>query len=174
MAELTIEIFSEETGYDFSGFNCGESSLNTFLTDHLARQHRNRILRGYLLLTKELQPKVVGYYTLSGSCFEKETLPSNTQKRKVPYENVPSITLGRLAIHQDLQGQEWGSTLVTHAMKVVYLASHAVGVHGMFVDALNEKAKQFYLKLGFIALTGDNADSLFLPTTSIEKLFAQE
>ncbi|OAT57811.1 hypothetical protein M993_03555 [Obesumbacterium proteus ATCC 12841] len=33
-------------------------------------------------------------------------------------------------------------------------------VHGMFVDALNEKAKQFCLKLGFIALTGNNANSL--------------
>jgi len=56
-------------------------------------------------------------------------------------------------------------------MKVVYLASQAVGVHGLFVDAINEKAKRFYLKLGFIALTGNNANSLFYPTKSIEKLF---
>jgi ribosomal protein S18 acetylase RimI-like enzyme len=169
--KLTIEIFSEDTEYDFSGFDCGEGSLNTFLGDHLARQHNGRILRGYLLTTKESKPKVMGYYTLSGSSFEKEALPSNTQKRKVPYPNVPSVTLGRLAVHQGLQGQEWGTTLVTHAMKVVYLASQAVGVHGLFVDAINEKAKRFYLKLGFIALTGDNANSLFYPTKSIEKLF---
>lgn len=171
MADLTIEIFSSEAEYDFSGFDCGEESLNVFLTDHLARQHNARVLRGYLLITPTPKPKVVGYYTLSGSCFEKETLPSNTQKRKVPYVNVPSITLGRLAIQKELHGQEWGTTLVTHAMQVVYRASLAVGVHGMFVDALNEKAKQFYLKLGFIALTGNNANSLFYPTKSIEKLF---
>jgi hypothetical protein len=27
------------------------------------------------------------------------------------------------------------------------------GVHGIFVDALNERAKRFYLKQGFIPLT---------------------
>lgn len=174
MPDLAIEIFSKDVEYDFAHFDCVEESLNIFLTEHLARQHNARILRGYLLVTKEAKPKVVGYYTLSGSCFERETLPSNTQKRKVPYANVPSVTLGRLAIQKELQGQDWGTTLVTHAMKVIYHASLAVGIHGMFVDALNEKAKRFYLQLGFIALTGNNANSLFYPTKSIEKLFEDE
>ena len=173
MANLTIRMFSQETHYDLTGFNCGEISLNRFLLEHLARQHGGRLLRAYLLVTDDPTPKVLGYYTLSGSCFEKETLPSKTQQRKVPYVNVPSVTLGRLAIHQDLQGQGWGMTLVTHAMKVVWLASQAVGIHGMFVDALNDKAKDFYLTLGFIPLTGSNADALFYPTKSIEKLFAE-
>ncbi|PRW42925.1 acetyltransferase domain protein [Enterobacter roggenkampii] len=110
---------------------------------------------------------------MSGSCFEKAMLPSKTQQRRIPYSNVPSVTLGRLAIHKDLQGLEWGTTLVTHAMRVVYLASQAVGVHGIFVDALNDQAKQFYLKQGFIPLTDENSHSLFFPTKSIERLFEQ-
>lgn len=171
MDHLKIEMFSEEAEYDFSGFDCGEENLNIFLKDHLFRQHRGRILRAYLLLTQHPLPKVLGYYTLSGSCFEKATLPSNTQKRQVPYVNVPSVTLGRLAVHRELHRQAWGSTLVAHAMRVVYRASKAVCVHGLFVDAQSEKAKQFYLKLGFIPLVGENADSLFFPTKSIEKLF---
>lgn len=174
MAKLIIEMFSEEAVYDLTDFDCGETSLNTFLTDHLARQHSGRILRGYVLKSQEAKPKVWGYYTLAGSCFEREALPSKTQQRHIPYANVPSVTLGRLAIHKTLQGQEWGTTLVTHAMKVVYLASQAVGVHGMFVDALNESAKAFYLKLGFIPLVRENANSLFYPTKSIERLFEEE
>lgn len=174
MVNLIIEMFSEEAEYDFTDFDCGETSLNLFLTDHLARQHSGRILRGYILKSQGLNPKVLGYYTLSGSCFEREALPSKTQQRQVPYANVPSVTLGRLAIHKALQGQEWGTTLVTHAMKVVYLASQAVGVHGMFVDALNDNAKAFYLKLGFIPLVRENANSLFYPTQSIERLFEEE
>lgn len=174
MDELTISIFSEGVEYDFFGFDCGEATLNSFLTDHLARQHRGRILRGYLLTTREPKPRVVGYYTLSGSCFEKETLPSRTQQRKIPYTNVPSVTLGRFAVHKDLQGKEWGTILVTHAMKVTYLASQAVGIHGIFVDAMNDKAQQFYRKLGFIALVGSNVNSLFYPTRAIESLFASD
>jgi len=154
-------MLSEGTDYDFGDFDCGEPSLNAFLTEHLIRQHGGRILRGYLLKER------------SGSCFEKAMLPSKTQQRRIPYSNVPSVTLGRLAVHKELQGNEWGTTLVTHAMRVVYLASQAVGVHGIFVDALNERAKRFYLKLGFIPLAGENSSSLFFPTQSIERLFEQ-
>ena len=170
MANLTIDMFSEGTDYTFEDFDCGEPSLNTFLTEHLVRQHNGRILRGYLLKDRD-HPRVLGYYTLSGSCFEKALLPSKTQQRRIPYTNVPGVTLGRLAVHKELQGNEWGTTLVTHAMRVVYLASQAVDVHGIFVDALNEQAKRFYLKQGFIPLSGENSNSLFYPTKSIERLF---
>ncbi|ELG8263977.1 N-acetyltransferase, partial [Escherichia coli] len=131
MDGLRIEIFSEEVEYQLSNFDCGEEYLNTFLTDHLQRQHSSKILRGYLLVTREDRPRVMGYYTLSGSCFEKILLPSKTQQKRVPYKNVPSVTLGRLAIDKSIHHQGYGETLVTHAMKVVYQASQAVGIHGM-------------------------------------------
>lgn len=70
MANLTIEMLSEGTDYDFGDFDCGEPSLNAFLTEHPVRQHGGRILRGYLLKERD-HPRVTGYYTLSGSCFEK-------------------------------------------------------------------------------------------------------
>lgn len=113
----------------------------------------------------------MGYYTLSGSCFEKEFLPSKTQQKRVPYKNVPSVTLGRLAVDKSLHRQGYGEALVTHAMKVVYHASQAVGIYGMFVEALNDNAKKFYLNLGFVLLRGANGNTLFYPTTAIEELF---
>lgn len=174
MADLTIEMFSAQAVYDFSGFDCGEPSLNDFLQNRLVQQHNGRILRGYLLLTKDPVPKVKGFYTLSGSCFARQTLPSNTQKRKIPYADAPSVTLGRLAIDISLQKQGYGEVLVTHALKVVYQASRAVGIYALFVDALNQSAMQFYQKFGFIPLTGANANSLFYPTKSIEELFESE
>jgi len=168
---LKIEIFSTEVEYDLRHFDCGEAYLNTFLTDHLKRQHHGKILRGYMLVTREEKPRVMGYYTLSGSSFEKAFLPSKTQQKRVPYKNIPSVTLGRLAIDKSIQRQGWGDLLVSHAMKVVYQASQAVGIHGMFVEALNDQAKKFYLGLGFIPLKGENENALFYPTTAIEALF---
>ncbi|PWW06721.1 hypothetical protein DES37_110126 [Mangrovibacter plantisponsor] len=108
---------------------------------------------------------------LSGSSFEKACLPSKTQQKRVLYKNVLSVTLGRLAIDKSIQCQERGELLVTHAMNVVYQASQAVGIHGMFVDALNSKTKHFYLELGFIQFCGENENFLFYPTKSIEELF---
>jgi GNAT superfamily N-acetyltransferase len=44
-------------------------------------------------------------------------LPSKTQQKKIPYQNAPSVTLGRLAIDKSVQGQGWGEMLVAHAMR---------------------------------------------------------
>ncbi|TFB22483.1 GNAT family N-acetyltransferase [Lelliottia nimipressuralis] len=173
MNDVKIGIFSEDVEYDVSHFDCGEESLNIFLTEHLKRQHRGKFLRGYVLTTRESKPRILGYYTLSGSCFEKAYLPSKTQQKRVPYKNVPSVTLGRLAIDKRIQGQGYGELLVIHAMKTVYLASFAVGIHGLFVEALNHKAKDFYLKLGFIPLLAENEFTLFLPTKTFENVFEE-
>lgn len=173
MNDVKIGIFSEDVEYDLSQFDCGEESLNTFLTEHLKRQHLGKFLRGYVLTTRETKPRILGYYTLSGSCFEKAYLPSKTQQKRIPYKNVPSVTLGRLAIDKRIQGQGYGELLVIHAMKTVYLASFAVGIHGLFVEALNHKAKDFYLKMGFIPLLAENAFTLFLPTKTFERVFEE-
>ena len=173
MNDVKIGIFSEDVEYALSQFDCGEESLNTFLTEHLKRQHRGKFLRGYVLTTRETKPRILGYYTLSGSCFEKAYLPSKTQQKRIPYKNVPSVTLGRLAIDKRIQGQGYGELLVIHAMKTVYLASFAVGIHGLFVEALNHKAKDFYLKMGFIPLLAENAFTLFLPTKTFERVFEE-
>lgn len=173
MDKLTIELFSGETEYETDGFDCGEASLNTFLTQHLKRQHNGKILRAYTLQTVASRPRVFGYYTLSGGSFEKEQLPTKTQQKKVPYRTVPCVMLGRLAIDKSLQGNGWGEMLVAHAMHVVYNASLAVCVHGLFVEALTDSAKNFYEKLGFIPLADGNQHSLFYPTKSIERLFEE-
>jgi GNAT superfamily N-acetyltransferase len=171
--DVKIGIFSEDVEHYLSQFDCGEESLNTFLTEHLKRQHLGKFLRGYVLTTRETKPRILGYYTLSGSCFEKAYLPSKTQQKRIPYKNVPSVTLGRLAIDKRIQGQGYGELLVIHAMKTVYLASFAVGIHGLFVEALNHKAKDFYLKMGFIPLLAENAFTLFLPTKTFERVFEE-
>lgn len=171
MDELRIEMLSDDLLYNMDEFDCGESTLNTFLTAHLRRQHAGKILRGYVLRTVSPASKILGYYTLSGSSFEKAALPSRSLQKKAIYQNVPCIMLGRLAVDKSLQGTGWGSTLVAHAMNVVYHASRAVGIYGLFVEAINERARDFYINLGFIPLSGNNSNALFYPTQSIEQLF---
>ncbi len=170
MDGLEVIIFTDSAEYDLKRFDCGDDSLNAFLVEQLGRQHEMEILKAYVMKAKD-GPKILGYYTLSGSCFERESFPSKSQQKKIPYKNTPSITLGRLAIDNSMQGKGYGDLLVTHAMRVVYQASMAVGIHGLFVDALNDRAKSFYQHLGFIALTGNNSNSLFYPTKSIKSLF---
>ncbi|MRH61972.1 N-acetyltransferase, partial [Escherichia coli] len=49
MDDLTIEILTDDADYDLQRFDCGEEALNLFLTTQLVRQHRNKILRAYIL-----------------------------------------------------------------------------------------------------------------------------
>ncbi|MDI7952511.1 N-acetyltransferase, partial [Salmonella enterica subsp. enterica serovar Anatum] len=39
MDNLTIEILADNAEYNWRQFDCGEVSLNLFLTQHLQRQH---------------------------------------------------------------------------------------------------------------------------------------
>ncbi|MCV5696032.1 type II toxin-antitoxin system toxin acetyltransferase AtaT, partial [Escherichia coli] len=102
MDDLTIEILTDDADYDLQRFDCGEEALNLFLTTHLVRQHRNKILRAYILCRNTPERQVLGYYTLCGSCFERAALPSKSKQKKIPYKNIPSVTLGRLAIDRSL------------------------------------------------------------------------
>ena len=167
---MHMEMFSKENDFNLSEFDCGDSGLNTFLKEQLARQHEQQVLRAYLLISDEEDRRVVGFYTLAGSAFEKALLPSKNQQRRIPYRNVPSVTLGRLAIDRRIQRRGWGEVLVAHAMEVVYRASLAVGIHGMFVEALDDNARRFYQQLGFIQLKGQNGHALFCPIKSFVTL----
>ena len=69
----------------------GEEALNLFLTTHLVRQHRNKILRAYILCRNTPERQVLGYYTLCGSCFERAALPSKSKQKKIPYKNFKNF-----------------------------------------------------------------------------------
>ena len=171
--QLSIALLSEDTPSDFSDFECGEITLNHFAQRHLVAQHDKGFLKAYILFDKVTR-KVIGYYTISGSHFERDKITSRTQQKKVPYSNVASVTLGRLAVVSSEQGKGYGELLVTHAMKTVYYASLAVGIYALFVEALNDKAEKFYLNLGFIPLKRVSESTyacLFYPVSGFEAIF---
>lgn len=60
MDDLTIEILTDDADYDLQRFDCGEEALNLFLTTHLVRQHRNKILRAYILVATLQKPSGAG------------------------------------------------------------------------------------------------------------------
>lgn len=101
MDDLTIEILTDDADYDLQRFDCGEEALNLFLTTHLVRQHRNKILRAYILCRNTPERQVPGYYTLSGSCFERAALPSKSKQKKFPTKIFTASLLGvwQLIVH---------------------------------------------------------------------------
>jgi len=134
---------------DREAFDCGIESLNLFLRK-FARQNNERGLGRIYVAVKENDEKIYGYYTISSSAFDFELAPEN-----LPRYPIPVVHLGRLAVDRSAQGERLGRALLFHAFKrSVDLAEH-LGIYAVEVYALNEEARQFYLRFGLTELKDD-------------------
>lgn len=97
-------------------------------------------------------------------------LKLNAIAYRKPRYLIPVIRIGKLAVTQSMQGRRLGETLLVDAFNRVIPLSEDIGVFGVIVDALNEQAKEFYLKYSFIPLES-NEFSLFIPITRILEEF---
>ena len=111
----------------------------------------------------------MAFYTISSSTIEFDSLPEE-KKRKLPAYPIPAALIGRLAVDIVHQGEGLGTELLVNALLKIVRASIQIGIYAVRVDAIDEKAKRFYLKHEFIPLK-DNPLSLFLPLKTVKKEF---
>jgi GNAT superfamily N-acetyltransferase len=131
--------------HDRSMFDCGASSLNNFLRQY-ARQFQDRNIGVTWVAVADHDPtSVLGYYTLAAGALIPDDLP----KERVALPQIPIMLLGRLAVDLQAQGRGLGRLLLLHALHhAMYFSSH-VGVYAVVVDALDERALEFYQQYGF-------------------------
>jgi len=160
-----IELLSKS--HDRDGFDCGSEPLNLFLKQ-TARQHAERgISRTYVLVEENaVAPKtIIGFFALNLCQIKSEALAPDMAK-KLP-QDVSGVRLGRLARAKEFKGQGIGSILMVAAMKKFLEIFDRAGGIGLFVDAKDEKAKEFYEGFGFVPLPS-NEFKLFLPVKTIQ------
>ena len=80
--------------------------------------------------------------------------------------NLPAVKIARLAVAKGVQKQGLGKHMMINAMKRVINISENVGIIGLFVDAKDQGAKEYYLNFGFIPLS-DHSLKLFLPLSTL-------
>ena len=150
-----------------AGFDCGNAPLNDFLRK-TARQHREKGLSNtFVLLDEEAQQNILGFFTLSFLEVDASLLPPDSARHLPKASRLPAAKLARLAVEQHNQGKGYGAILLADAVKRIgATAKESGGIVGLFVDAKDEKARQFYLRFDFIPLQ-DNSLSLFLPLKTL-------
>jgi GNAT superfamily N-acetyltransferase len=148
--------------HDRQGFDCGRRELNDWLRQ-VARQHQVKGLSKTFVAIREEEPKrICGYYALTLAELENRNLPKIWHK-KLP-RRIPGVRLGRLAVDLRYQGKGLGDLLLVDALDRARRIHTEAGGIGLFVDAIDEQAAGYYLRLGF-KTTPDNPLLLFLPTS---------
>jgi len=150
-----------------SKFNCGNDDLNLYLKRYAKQNDKKDISKAYVAVREETPDTIDGYYTISTSTISFESLPENVA-RKLPSYPIPAALLGRLAVDLTCQGQGLGTELLVNALLRIVKASNEIGIYAVRVDAINETAKQFYLKHEFMPFQDDPL-SLFLPLKTIRQ-----
>jgi len=160
---LKIAALSRE--HDRSAFDCGVAELNAFLKA-TARQHGEKGLSRTFVLTESEKPAVIlGYFTLALCEMAAEDLPPS-YVAIYPRHNLPAVRLARLAISLRHQGKGYGTLLVAEAVHRTILIADQAGSVGLFVDAKNDRAGDFYKHFGFVSLPGQSK-TLFLPLKTL-------
>lgn len=143
-------------------FDCGEESLNEFLKKYARQNSEKGFGRTFVAVLPEGN-EVLGYYTLSSGSVSFENF-----EEKLPRYPIPTVHLGRLAADLKMRGQGLGELLLIDALERIALVAAELGIYAVELYALNERAKNFYLKYGFVALK-DDEKHLYLPIETLKK-----
>jgi len=146
-------------------FDCGYPDLNAYFRHYALKNDELSIGKTFVAIDEA--GTVTGYITLSNAQIETSTIPENIVA-KLPRYPVPAFRIGKLAVDKRFQGSGVGAWLLRMALQRALDISVSVGVFAILVDAIDEKAKSFYLKFGFIPLI-EHPLSLFLPLATIRK-----
>jgi GNAT superfamily N-acetyltransferase len=169
MAEWSIERL--DRAHERSEFCCGKGPLDSFLRTLVSQYEKRRLGRTYVAVRPD-EKRVLGYYTLASGAVAFENLPEGAGK-KLPRHPVPVILLARLAVDQTVHGQGLGGALLADALRRCLALAGQLGVHAVEVDAIDEQAKAFYEKHGFVALQDDPLH-LYLPITTVAEAFGEQ
>lgn len=149
--------------HDRAGFDCGESLLNAYIQRYAGQHDRKGFGRTYVAI-EEGSSVVKGYYTISSGAVSFEVVPEN-----VPHHPIPIVLLGRLAVDHSARGRRLGETLLIDALARAERVADQLGIYAVAVEAIDERAREFYLKYGFKELLDDRRH-LYLPIKVIRKL----
>jgi ribosomal protein S18 acetylase RimI-like enzyme len=153
--------------HDRSLFDSGVPILDEWLKK-IAGQHEKRDLARTYVATAPNDVRVAGYYAIANHRVDHESLTPDLAKG-MPRIDVPVVLLGRLAVDRSVQGQGLGETLLLDALRRTSHISEQIGVCAVEVDAINDAAKRFYMKFGFVPLLDDERH-LFLSMKKVRNL----
>lgn len=168
MAEWRVERI--DRSHHRADFRSGQASLDSFLHTLVMQYDKRGIGRTYVALQGD-DKRVWGYYTLAAGAVSFQNLSAPGGK-KLPRHPVPVALLARLAVDRTVQGQGLGRLLLMDALHRCLVLSADMGIFAVEVQAIDDTAKSFYEKYGFVGLL-DDALHLYLPIATVAAGFPE-
>lgn len=146
------------SGHRVDDFRCSALALTRWLQE---RAHRNQVSgASRCFVVCDAQQNMLGYYALAAGAVSHGIAPGSI-RRNMPHP-IPVIVLGRLAVHADWTGQGIGAGLLKDAVQRTLHVCREIGARALVCHAMDEMAKAFYLRHGFIESPMD-AMTVMLP-----------
>jgi len=147
-------------------FNCGDTDLNGFLFDDSKKHLKELIAVTYVL---HMEDKTIAYYNLLNDKIAHTDLDKNielfikrigkfiSQDKRGDFKSYPAVKIGRLAVHEDFQGQKIGNKILDY-LKGNFILNNKTGCKFITVDAYSNSTK-FYKQNGFEFLSSKDKKS---------------
>lgn len=134
------------THHRLADFRCSAPALTKWLLERARQNQASGASRCFV--TCDAQDRVLGYYALAAGAVAHADAPGRI-RRNMP-DPVPVIVLGRLAVHVEREGEGIGAGLLKDALLRSLQASEQIGARALLCHAIDEAARAFYLRHGFI------------------------
>ena len=146
MASSALVIERLLKSHDPSWFDCRNEALNVWLKRFAWTNTQNDSARVYALHGHD--NRVLGYHAITVGSVAREDAPERISHGLAAHP-IGIAILGRLAVDSSRQGQGLGTTLLQDALQRIERAAEQIGIRAVLVQAIDERARSFYLRFGF-------------------------
>ncbi len=144
--------------HDRAGFRCGNPALDEYLRLRAGQDVRRGVTNVFVAVTPGSNT-VLGFYSLSAHALDLVDLPEEMQRKLPRYGQVPTILMGRLAVHESVQSQRFGGFLLLDALRRSLRSD--IGWVLFAVQAKHERVAAFYRHFEFLPF-GHNPLALYI------------
>ncbi len=163
---FTIELL--RAVHNTENFNCGDEKKNTFLSKFALQNTKGGLGRTYVAIKPEKPEAICGYYTISSSSVQLNEPPA----KHLPRYPLPAVLIGKLATDLTMQNRGIGTILLFDALERAAKVADEIGIFLVQIQAVNEKARAIYEKLGFTSMI-DDPMKMFMSLKTVRKLIAR-
>lgn len=150
ISKLKFEPFKTDTA-QIKNFDCGEPPLNEFLcSQEVYNYQRERVGNTTLVF---YEGELVAYYTLCSSGLRTTYVDDHykgfSKLNEFKLNEIPAITIGRLATKLEWQNKGIGRVIVTKILDDALKCSEQTAATRLLLVQAKNNAISFYQKLGF-------------------------